>query len=134
MTRIRNVIKRTGVVVPFMMERITNAIYRAAVEVGGRDRELAENLARKVVEILEQNPDPDYTPHIEEIQDVVEKVLIENGHARVAKAYILYRDERARHRKQMEAQTPRPSENIPWAKIWHVLDWAVTHHVHTVEA
>lgn len=134
MTRIRNVIKRTGVVVPFMMERITNAIYRAAVEVGGRDRELAENLARKVVEILEQNPDPDYTPHIEEIQDVVEKVLIENGHARVAKAYILYRDERARHRKQMEAQTARPSENIPWAKIWHVLDWAVTHRVHTVES
>jgi uridine kinase len=55
----------------------------------------------------------------------VEKVLIETGHARVAKAYILYRDERARHRRQKEAQVARPSENIPWAKIWHVLDWAV---------
>lgn len=134
MTKIKYVIKRTGAIVPFTPERITNAIYRAAVEVGGRDRETAENLAQQVVAILESNSDPNYTPHIEEIQDVVEKVLIENGHARVAKAYILYRDERARHRKQQEAQVARPSENIPWAKIWRVLDWAVDHHLNTVEA
>ena len=134
MSRIKNVIKRSGAVVPFTPERISNAIYRAAVAVGGRNRALAEELARQVVAILEQNPDPDYTPHIEEIQDVVEKVLIENGHARVAKAYILYRDERARHRIQQDAQTTRPSENIPWAKIWHVLDWAVERGLHTVES
>jgi len=133
MTKIRHVIKRTGAVVPFTPERITNAIYRAAVEVGGRDRKTAEELTRQVVEILESNPDPDYTPHIEEIQDVVEKVLIETGHARVAKAYILYRDERARHRRQKEAQVARPSENIPWAKIWHVLDWAVDHRLNTID-
>lgn len=134
MSRIKNVIKRSGAVVPFTPERISNAIYRAAVAVGGRNRALAEELAHQVVAILEQNPDPDYTPHIEEIQDVVEKVLIENGHARVAKAYILYRDERARHRIQQDAQTTRPSENIPWAKIWHVLDWAVERGLHTVES
>ena len=133
MTRLKNVIKRSGAVVPFTAERIANAIYRAAVEVGGRDRKTADDLARQVVEILEANPDPDYTPHIEEIQDLVEKVLIENGHARVAKAYILYRDERARHRAQNEAQVARPSENIPWSKIWHVLDWAVDHDLHRVE-
>ncbi|MBP9040327.1 MAG: hypothetical protein KBF64_00990 [Anaerolineaceae bacterium] len=133
MTKIKSVIKRTGAIVPFTPERITNAIYRAAVEVGGRDRKTAEELTRLVVEILESNPDPDYTPHIEEIQDVVEKVLIETGHARVAKAYILYRDERARHRRQKEAQVARPSENIPWAKIWHVLDWAVDHRLNTVD-
>ncbi len=133
MIKIKNVIKRTGAIVPFTPERITNAIYRAAVEVGGRDRKTAEELTRLVIEILESNPDPDYTPHIEEIQDVVEKVLIETGHARVAKAYILYRDERARHRRQKEAQVARPSENIPWAKIWHVLDWAVDHRLNTVD-
>jgi uridine kinase len=133
MTRIKNVVKRSGAVVPFTPERISNAIYRAAVSVGGRDRKTAEDLARQVIEILEQNPDPDNVPHIEEIQDVVEKVLIENGHARVAKAYILYRDERARHRKQQDAQTSRPSENIPWAKLWHILDWAVERDLHTVE-
>ena len=77
---------------------------------------------------------PGYIPHIEEIQDLVEKVLIENGHARVAKAFILYRDERARHRKQQQLQSIGPSENIPWAKIWHVLDWAVSHNLHTTES
>jgi anaerobic ribonucleoside-triphosphate reductase len=57
MTKIKSVIKRTGAVVPFTPERITNAIYRAAVEVGGRDRKTAEELTRQVVEILESNPD-----------------------------------------------------------------------------
>lgn len=133
MSKITQVIKRTGAVVPFNPERITNAIYRAAVEVGGRDKATAETLTRQVVEILENNtPNNGRPPHIEEIQDVVEKVLIENGHAKVAKAYILYRDERSRHRKQLQAQGSRPSENIPWAKIWHVLDWSASHHLHTV--
>jgi uridine kinase len=131
MARIKNVIKRSGAVVPFTPERISNAIYRAAVAVGGRNRTLAEELAHQVVEMLETNAGPDYTPHIEEIQDVVEKVLIENGHAKVAKAYILYRDERARHRGQQKTQFTRSSENIPWAKIWHVLDWAVDRDLHT---
>ena len=132
MSKIKYVIKRSGAKVPFTPERISNAIYRAAVSVGGRNRQMAEDLAQQVVALLEENPDPDYTPHIEEIQDIVEKVLIENGHARVAKAYILYRDERARHRIQQDVQTTRPSENIPWAKIWHVLDWAVDRGLNTV--
>jgi len=134
MGKIKEVIKRTGAVVPFTPERITNAIYRAAVEVGGRDRAMAQKLADQVVVYLEESAAPDYVPHIEEIQDLVEKVLIENGHARVAKAFILYRDERARHRKQQQLQSLGPSENIPWAKIWHVLDWAIAHNLHTTES
>jgi len=136
MGKIKYVIKRSGAEVPFTPGRITNAIYRAAVEVGGRDRDTSQELARQVVAILEKNPDPNYKPHIEEIQDVVEKVLIENGHAKVAKAYILYRNERANHRKQQEmlsSHSAGPSANIPWAKLWHVLDWAVTHGVNTVD-
>ena len=132
MTKITQVVKRTGTIVPFNEERISNAIYRAAVEVGGRDQELAEQLAQQVTALLEKNNPSGEPPHIEEIQDAVEKVLIETGHAKVAKAYILYRDERARHRKQQEAQTSRPSENIPWAKIWHVLDWSIAHGVNSV--
>jgi uridine kinase len=134
MGKITQVIKRSGAVVPFNPERISNAIYRAAVEVGGRDRATADTLAKQVVALLEQNAPDGRAPHIEEIQDAVEKVLIENGHAKVAKAYILYRDERARHRKQQEAQGASASENIPWAKIWHVLDWSVAHGVHTINA
>ena len=134
MTRIEKVVKRNGAIVPFNQDRITNAIYRAAVSVGGRDRERAENLSEEVVKILTETTPPDQTPTVEDIQDIVEKVLIENGHARVAKHYILYRDERARRRSERKAKAIRPSENIPWAKIWRVLDWSVSHGVHTIES
>lgn len=133
MAKITHVVKRTGAVVPFKKERITNAIYRAAVAVGGRDRAIAEGLADQVVVMLEETTPPGHIPTIEEIQDIVEKVLIEHGHARTAKAYILYRDERARSRQQRAERSTHPSENIPWPKIWEVLNWAVDHDVHTVE-
>ena len=134
MTRFTHVVKRSGAIVPFNQDRITNAIYRAAVAVGGRDRARAEWLAEQVVNLLESTIPTDRIPHIEEIQDAVEKVLIENGHAAVAKAYILYRDEANRRRKADARHAARPSENIPWSKIWRVLDWAVKHNLHTVEA
>lgn len=133
MSEVTHVIKRSGAIVPFTPERITNAIYRAAVSVGGRDRSIAEDLSKQVVEILESNCPPDCTPHIEEIQDVVEKVLIENGHAKVAKHYILYRDERARSRAEDADRRSHPSGNIPWAKIWYILDWAIQHELDTIE-
>ncbi len=59
--------------------------------------------------------------------------MIENGHARVAKAYILYRDERNRSRQQGKSTSEQNKENIPWAKLWSVLNWAVDHGVNTVE-
>ncbi len=132
MAEITHVVKRTGAVVPFKKERISNAIYQAAVAVGGRDRQRAGELADQVVEVLEERTSPDHTPTVEEIQDVVEKVLIENGHARTAKAYILYREERARRRRERAERHEQPSGNIPWPKIWEALDWAVEHELHTV--
>lgn len=132
MTKITEVIKRSGAKVPFTPERITNAIYRAAIAVGGRDRAQAEDLSRQVVALLEGNTPPGTTPNIEQIQDLVEKVLIENGHARVAKAYILYRNERARQRNRRKDGERTPSGNIPWSKIWSVLDWSVDHGVNTI--
>jgi uridine kinase len=134
MSRFNSVVKRSGAVVPFNIDRISNAIYRAAVAVGGRDRARAERLAQQVVDYLEGTLPEGHVPHIEEIQDAVEKVLIENGHAQVAKAYILYREERARRRHVDGERASHPSENIPWAKLWRILDWAVTHDLHTIEA
>ena len=133
MSRFEFVIKRSGVKVPFTPQRITNAIYRAAVAVGGRDRETAEKLSDQVISYLESSLPDGYIPHVEEIQDAVEKILIENAHAQVAKAYILYRDERSRLRSQRENLTFRTSQNIPWEKIWQVLDWAAEHDLNTVE-
>lgn len=133
MTEIEHILKRSGAVVPFKQERITNAIYRAAVAVGGRDRQTAEDLSQQVVEILGKSISPGEIPTVEDVQDTVEKVLIENGHARVAKAYILYREERARRRRERAERASHPSHNIPWSKIWQVLDWAVSHDLHTIE-
>ena len=130
---IERVKKRDGRVVPFNKDRITNAIYRAAVAVGGRDKITAQKLSDQVVSLLEKRFAPDKVPSVEEIQDVVEKMLIENGHARVAKAYILYRDERNRRRLQGKSTLEQNKENIPWAKLWSVLNWAVDHGVNTIE-
>jgi uridine kinase len=131
-SRIERVVKRTGAVVPFNRDRITNAIYRAAVAVGGRDRATAEQLADQVIALLEKQTSDGEAPTVEQIQDLVEKVLIENGHAKTAKAYILYRDERARRRRERAHRSILPSTNIPWQKMWEVLDWAAEHELHTI--
>jgi len=87
--------KRDGTVVDFDDERIVNAIFAAARAVGGRDIERARQLTKIVVAELEKNFDDDNIPNVEDVQDVVEKVLIEQGHAKTAKAYILYRHNHA---------------------------------------
>jgi ribonucleoside-triphosphate reductase len=83
--------KRDGRLENFDQERITNAIWKAAKAVGGKDRELAKKLSDQVVAELKKRFGEEGVPTVEEIQDLVEKTLIENGHARTAKAYILYR-------------------------------------------
>jgi len=134
MNQIPQVIKRSGAVVAFNRERITNAIYRAAVAVGGRDRATAEALTAQVITIMESSCRAEGSiPTVEEIQDIVEKVLIESGHARTAKAYILYRQERANRRRRRElGETQRDPENIPYRKLWEVLNWAIDHNVHNI--
>jgi len=127
------IIKRTGAIVPFNRDRITNAIYRAAVAVGGRDRAVAEKLSGQVVDLLAATLPEDHIPTVEEVQDAVEKVLIEAGHARTAKVYILYREERARGRQERARYSAEARQHIPWRKLWEVLNWAVTHDVHTVQ-
>ncbi len=83
--------KRDGRLEPFNQERITKAIWKAAKAVGGKDRELAKKLSDQVVAELKKRFGEEGVPTVEEIQDLVEKTLIEEGHARTAKAYILYR-------------------------------------------
>ncbi len=99
------VVKRDGRTVPFDQSKIANAIFKAAKAVGGDDRVLADELAAMVSMFLERNFG-DQPPSIEEIQDTVEKVLIETGHAKTAKAYILYRDKRARVRQSLQVRKP----------------------------
>lgn len=90
--------KRDGREVPFNIEKIANAIFKAATATGGKDYNTALKLAEKTVEYIEKNLDKKI-PTVEDIQDAVEKILIESGHARTAKEYILYRAERTRVRE-----------------------------------
>jgi ribonucleoside-triphosphate reductase len=83
--------KRDGRLEEFNLHRIANAIWKAAKAVGGRDQATAERLSEQVEAKLENRFGDDGVPTVEEIQDLVEKTLIESGHARTAKAYILYR-------------------------------------------
>ena len=83
--------KRDGKLEQFDPERITNAIWKAAKAVGGSDRQQAKKLTDEVLAALKNKFGEDGCPTVEEIQDLVEKMLIENGHAQTAKAYILYR-------------------------------------------
>ena len=82
----------------FNVEKIAKAIYKAAVAVGGKDYEEAEELATKVCKYVEKTQNEE-CPTVEKIQDAVEHVLIEEGHAATAKAYILYRSERTKQRE-----------------------------------
>ena len=96
--RITRIRKRDGRIVDFDQEKITEAIWKAAQAVGGRDKSLAKRLSNQVVQLLIERF-AGRIPGVEDIQDIVEKVLIEDGHARTAKAYILYRKQRESLRK-----------------------------------
>ena len=115
--------KRDGRIVSFEPEKITEAIFKAASAVGGQDRSIAENLTLNVIKSLkEEERFKGIIPAVEDVQDAVEKVLIENGHARTAKAYILYRAKRTRIRdakselmdavKEILVETSRENANI----------------------
>ncbi|MCL1849445.1 MAG: anaerobic ribonucleoside-triphosphate reductase [Clostridiales bacterium] len=91
LTQIR---KRDDRIEPFNETKITDAIFKAAQSVGGENRQTAMEVTLAVIRELGNAPD-EYIYSVEEIQDAVEKALIEQGHARTAKAYILYREKRS---------------------------------------
>lgn len=110
MAMITMIKKRDGRQVPFNIEKIASAIYKAAQVVGGNDYGEAMKLADEVcqqlsVSIIGRNPS------VEEVQDMVEKVLIEGGHSKTAKAYILYRAERTRAR-EMDSKLMKIYEDL----------------------
>lgn len=95
---LKSIIKRDGRKVPFHIEKIANAIYKAAEAIGGKDYDTSLALAKQVEEYLESTLNIE-NPSVEQIQDVVEKILAESGHTRTAKEFILYRAQRTRVRE-----------------------------------
>ena len=96
---ITHIIKRDGRKDTFNIEKIAKAIYKAAQAVGGSDYDVSMDLAVKVCDLCEKTYGSSSTPTVEQVQDIVEKVLVEEGHAKTAKAYILYRSDRTRMRE-----------------------------------
>ena len=101
-----------GRVVPFDRNKITEAIWKAAQSVGGKDKALSGALAEEVTRLLNARFAGDNAPSIEDVQDTAEKVLVENGHFRTAKAYMLYRNKRAIIRTQRAALLNVPVDEV----------------------
>lgn len=97
MSGISKIRKRDGRIVDFDISKISEAILNSAKVLGGNNKEMSDKLASEVHDrlIAQFGSTP---PPVESIQDVVEAVLIDNGHARTAKEYILYRAERTKNR------------------------------------
>ncbi len=107
--------KRDGREVPFNIEKIANAIFKAAKALGGNDYDEAMALACEVAEKIEEEcKATKETPTVEQIQDMVERVLIKHGHARTAKEYILYRAERTRIR-EMDTKLMKTYEDLTFS-------------------
>ena len=129
---ITKIIKRDGNVVDYDRDRIATAIFKAATSVGGSDRKTAEELALDVEQGLVSTYGKGCAPSVEEIQDIVESTLINKGHVKTARAYIIYRHERARARAT-RAVSVEASDNIPYKKIYEVLRWNMDHQCETVD-
>ena len=97
---IKKVIKRDGRVVEFDSNRIKNAIKKAMISVGKYDEKTLRKVTKYVLEVLKDKYGVEKTPHVEEIQDIVEFALVKYDLYEVAKAYILYRKEREKIRKE----------------------------------
>lgn len=120
----RRVQKRDATIVDFSPEKIVDAIFRAAVAVGGKDRRRAEVLSQYVIlDLAEKHQESTNLLHIEQIQDSIERILMEHGHYRTARAFITYRNERAR-RRAMKGEGFQPAalrlghKSLSEASVW----------------
>ena len=102
MTKISKIKKRDGSIVPFDPEKIANAIFKAAESVGGTNKTLSKRLTEEITLILEEKFSKEI-PDVEMIQDIVENILINKGHVKTAKSYIIYRHEHKSIRDEKKA-------------------------------
>ena len=116
MSPIKKIQKRSGEVASFDQGKITEAIWKAVQSVGGHDRETAERISNQVAAVLEVFfKDESNIPNVEQIQDLVEKILIEGGHAKTAKAFILYRERHKNIRSEQDKILNGRQTNLPFS-------------------
>ena len=98
--KITKIKKRNGRILEFNQEKIAIALWKAIQSVGGKDKSLATRFSDRLVELVNMKFSPSTMPTVEDIQDMVEKVLMEQGQSKAAKAFILYRQKRAEIREE----------------------------------
>lgn len=128
----RQVIKRDGNVVAYDRDRLVSAVFRALTSEGQADRDLAERMASRAESMLAASYPDAAVPTVEDVQDIVERALMETGHADIARAYIIYRHERSRLRAARTARV-EAVDNIPYRLIYEALRWNMDHGCETVD-
>ena len=106
-------------------------MFKAAASSGGFGFDEAERLATAV----EQRTAESYAgqiPTVEDVQDIVESLLMENGHINTARAYIIYRHQRAEVR-EVQRGAVEATDNIPYKRIYEVLRWNIEHGCESIE-
>jgi uridine kinase len=124
--KIKFIIKREGNLVPYDRDRIATAVFRAMASLKKGNRHLADEISLEVEKSLVANYGAGTTPSVEEIQDIVEKILQEKGQQETARAYMTYRSQRAQARAMRE-KSFEVTDNIPYKKIYEVLRWNISH-------
>ena len=120
--KITKVQKRDGQIVEFDQTRIQDAIFKALTATGQGDGRKSKKLSDRIVRILNRRFKKGEIPHVEQIQDIVEEVLILEGLVETAKAYILYREQRRRIR-EAAGMVDESTEMID--RYIQELDWQV---------
>jgi uridine kinase len=130
---IRRIVKRNGTTVDYSRSRISTAILKTMTSMRRPDPELAARMAAKVEAALVQTYGAEKLPSVEDIQDVVETVLMENGLSRVAREYIIYRHQHAMARAA-RAYDFEVKDNVPYKKLYESLLWNMDHDCGSVQA
>ncbi|HDH07666.1 MAG TPA: ribonucleoside triphosphate reductase, partial [Candidatus Moranbacteria bacterium] len=120
--KIKKVVKRSGQVVVFDQDKITKAVTKALEATGEGTKKDAQRVSDKVVQLLNKNYQKGYVPEIEEIQDLVERVLMVLDFEETAKTYILYREQ---HRKLRETEESLDEAVSLVDKYIQEVDWKV---------
>ena len=100
--QIEEIFKRNHLKMPFQINKISEAVHKAMISVKSGEQKDAEDIADKVHNSLlsRKKEIPNYTPNVEEIQDLVEQTLMKSKFLDVAKAYILYRNIQTKKRQR----------------------------------
>ena len=110
LNKIKSVRNREGEIIPFNINRIADAVYKAFIITGEGEKKEAKDVATKVfhklIQIKAKSTDKKFIPMVEMIQDMVEAELMDLGYHSTAKSYILYRSKRAELRKEVGTIPP----------------------------